>query len=365
MKNHIAILRGTALLCLIVFFVASSLSAGNWNRTWMDEVVSDDATVNAEILLLKDGRFSLTEDFSVQHLQIPLSFKDEDDQHLRKLPKLAVGEESGFRTFLVYSTTKYEGTMYATISTLVCVPKHTLTPVVWEPKWFTDRTPTGIGEVEEDPRYHLHNLMVTNELGETVRLLPKHKNSTNDDKPWEDYTLWLYKDYTKAYPLKQLETVFTSPQAGPAFKVTSLLKEIRNSDYVYPCTIVPQSISIEVSDDMDATVYFEDTAAAEASNGASYEYEIEQLLYGMYWQKSAEGSIRGKQGSKDQVLLIKNSISQDKKYRIVLRSKWSGYSSEFELNSVSQGFASIAGTVTGREDDEKPHNFDDIIFQGQ
>ena len=116
---------------------------------------------------------------------------------------------------------------------------------------------------------------------------------------------------------------------------------------------------------MDITVRFEDIAAAQASEKVSYEYQIDQLLYNMYWKKITHGKIAGKKGLAEQVLSIKNSISQDKKYRIVLKARWADYSSDFETGSVSHGFASIAGTTTGREEDEKPHNFDDIIFQGQ
>jgi hypothetical protein len=346
----------------------SNLSAGSFSRSWTDSVLAPDVTVNAEILLLKDGRFSVSDALGMSKLQLPLQFRDGDNRKLNTLPALAVGEESGFHAFLVYSTTEYEGTMYATISTLVCVPKNTLIPVVWEPNKFENKTPSGIGDVEEDPRYHLYNLMGSNTRGETTRLLPMHRNTTNTDKPWEDYNLWVYKDYQKAYPLRQLEAICQAHDNGSivAFKIISSLKEVRATDYIYPSTIDSESISIDVNDNMDLTVHFNDIASSETNLKVKYEYEIEQLYSGIYWKKATEGSIYGKTGTSNQLLEIKRPVSADKKCRITLKARWADYSSKYKINGPTHGFASIAGTTTGRdEEDDSPHNFDDIIFQGQ
>ena len=320
---------------------------------------------SADILLLKDGRLSIND--GIERLTIPVRFTDIEDNHLTAFPAIFPGEESNIYTFLFYSTTDYEGTTYATISTVVCVPKDHLDPFTWIPVKFTDRTPSGIGDVNEDPRYHLYNLMTTNETGESVRMLPKHINSDND-KPWEDYKLWIYKDFSKAYPLTQLRRIFEAHHSGQAvaFSLTASLSQIRPENYTCPTSIDSNSLSVTVEDSMDIVVNFTDRFTQTSTTSVSYDYTIEQLKMNLYWDEVASGSVKGAKGTDIQSLRISKNLDQDKKHRIRIQSRWSQFPRDRDVAEVVHGFATIAGTVTGRDedDDSDPHNFDDIIFQG-
>ena len=355
---------------LLFTVITATASAGAWERNWTDTDNNDEQFVNAEVLILKDGKFVRDTDFD--HISIPLTFKNNKAKKLKKLPRLTIGEDNYIHAFIAYSTAEYEGTTYASVTTIVCVPNSSLAPVNWIPNKFENRTPSGIGDVNEDPRFNLYNLMTTNDTGESVRLLPYHKNGKNSDKPWGDYNLWVYKDYKKAYPLTQLKKIFKahSENKVKAFSITLNEDKIRDKGYSYPTTIAEDSITVSVDDDMQLKVDFIDTTAGAIDNAVKYDYTIEKLSYGIYWKEIANGSAKGSSLPRDenQTIHIKENLKADKKLRITLKANWGNlYSSNIPVDSVTSGFASIAGTVTGRDDDEDedPHNFDDLILNNQ
>lgn len=346
-RSHLTITTVVLAVCLLV--PAAALEAGAWERSWdfPPTATTTRFTVNGELLLLRNG--TMTPHASIPSVAIPITFHPEQGQ---AMPSLRPGESEAVHVFLVYSTADYEGTTYASVSTVVCVPKSPRQPFVWEPRHFQDRTPSGFGNNDaEDPRHALH----------TAGVLPALDDPSNASRPWLDYTLWIYKDYDKAYPLDELEQVFAQHARGTRtfFQVHFDQDGTRPDGYVSPSPIDETSLGVAVDATARVTVSFTDPAVLVVRDAIRYTVVVEQqATLGLTWREIATQEFRAVQGVAAQRFALSHGFEANKKCRVRVTAT---YGAAPSVKPVERAFATVPGTNSGgRGDDEgdSPHMFD-------
>ena len=338
--------RITITLMCCVLMVSSTL-AGQWVRTHESKENKTTAEVTAEIFLLKDKK--LTPCSKTPTMNVPLIFHPAKSE--QKMLTLAPGEYDMLHVYYFYSTVETEEGVFGTIVTVVAVPKKPHMPVLWEPRHFRKMNHMGIGDENENALQTLAK----------IKALPLVKNSSNENEPWKDYDLWVFKDYSKPFSLAVIDEVFRAQAAGEKVNFQIHFEEVerRPDGYKYPSTIDEKSISVKIDSDSKAVVSFEDLAPV-GEEKVLYELSLDiRRIYG--WSNNRTLTSAYKEGNK-QSISLGGPLPANKDFQISITSRRSSYGNH-GIKSVKKTFKSIPNSTVGsdKEDgssNDHPHLFD-------
>ena len=334
------------LMCCLL--LTSPLMAGQWMRTHESKDLKTTAEVRAEVFLLKDKQ--LTPCTKTPSIPVPLTFHPANDE--REMLRLAPGEVDLLHVFFFYSTVDTDEGTFGTIVTVVAVPKKPHMPVLWKPRHLRKMNHMGLGEEDENVLQTLHKL----KLGERSALPPLN-NSENQDEPWKDYDLWIYKDYSQPYSLNIIEGAFASQANGSRvnFQVQFDEEERRPRGYKYPSTIDASSVTVEIAADSTTKVSFKDLAPIEDER-ILYELTVDRIKF---YRWTHERTITGAYQSGDvQTISLGTALVANKDYRVRIKSRRSTFG-DHDVQTVEKTFKSIPNSSVGADDDgqesDHPH----------
>ena len=333
------------LMCCLL--LTAPLMAGQWMRTHETKDTKTTAEVRAEVFVLKDKQ--LTPCTKTSSIPVPLTFHPANDE--REMLRLAPGEVDLLHVFFFYSTVDTDEGTFGTIVTVVAVPKKPHMPVLWKPRHLRKMNHMGLGDEDENVLQTLHKL----KLGERSALPPLN-NSDNQDEPWKDYDLWIYKDYSQPYSLNIIEGAFASQADGSKvnFQVHFDEEERRPRGYKYPSTVDASSVVVEIAADTTTKVSFRDLAPIEGER-VLYELTVDRNSWGWSQDRTITGAY---QSGEVQTISLGSALQPNKDYRVRIKSRRSTYGSH-DVQTVDKTFKSIPNSSVGTSgdgtDSDHPH----------